>query len=231
MIRVSVVSIRANRVSTGAVAIDTETIQKVYNSYAVFYDLLFGLVTESGRVSAIKRLKLRPGQKVLEVGVGTGLSFPAFPSSSQIKGIDLSEKMLQQAQKKIDTLNLSHITIEKMDASRMTFADDTFDAVFAAYVITTVPDPLGVLSEIKRVCKKGSTIVLVNHFKSDIRGLSFFETAISPFCSKHLGFKTDFSISLILNDSELRLIDKKRLSPISFWEVAEFQNMKSAGSA
>ncbi len=205
---------------------DTETVQKVYNNYAVFYDILFGIITDPGRASAIKRLQLRPDDKVLEVGVGTGLSFPFFPSYCHITGIDLSEEMLRRAHKRIETLKLSHIAVERMDASRMAFADDSFDAVFAAYLITAVPDPWGVLSEIKRVCKKGGLIVLVNHFKSNNRLISSVETTISPFCSKHLGFRTDLCISLILNDRELKLIDRRRLSPISLWEIAEFRNMK-----
>ncbi len=205
---------------------DTETVQKVYNNYAVFYDLLFGLISEPGRASAIKRLQLRPGDKVLEVGVGTGLSFPFFPSSCHITGIDLSKEMLRRAYKRIETLKLSHIAVERMDASKMAFADDSFDAVFAAYLITAVPDPWGVLSEIKRVCKKGGLIVLVNQFKSNNRFNSSVETNISSFCSKHLGFRTDLCLSRILNDRELKLIDRKRISPVSLWEIAEFQNMK-----
>lgn len=205
---------------------DTETVQKVYNNYAIFYDLVFKKIFEPGRAAAIRDLQLRPGDKVLEVGVGTGLSFPFFPPYCNVIGIDLSEEMLRRAYKKIKVQRLSHIVIERMDAAKMAFADDTFDAVFAAYLITAVPDPWGVLSEIKRVCKKGGSIVMVNHFKSDNRLISSIEATISPFCSKHLGFRTDLGISLLLNDRELKLIDRRRTSPISLWEIAEFRNMK-----
>lgn len=205
---------------------DTESIQRVYNNYAVFYDLVFGMISEPGRTSAVKRLQLSPGDNVLEVGVGTGLSLPFFPSHCNIRGIDLSEEMLRRAQKRIETRRLSHIAVERMDASKMAFADNSFDAVFAAYFITAVPDPWGVLSEIKRVCKKGGLIVLVNHFKSNNKIISSVETTISSFCSKHLGFRTDLCLSLILNDRELELIDRQRISPISLWEIAEFRNMK-----
>lgn len=205
---------------------DSETIQKVYNNYAVFYDMVFGKILESGRASAIRSLMLRPGDKVLEVGVGTGLSLPFFPHFCHVIGIDLSEKMLKRAVKKIKSLRLSNILIKRMDASRMAFADDTFDVVFAAHLITAVPDPWSVLFEIKRVCKKGGLIVLVNHFRSNNKLISSIETTISPFCSKHLGFRTDICISLLLNDRELELIDRRRTLPISLWEIAEFQNMK-----
>jgi len=206
--------------------VDAESIQKVYNNYAVFYDIVFGKISEPGRASAIKRLQLRPGDHVLEVGVGTGLSLPFYPPYCQVTGIDLSQEMLRRARKRIETKGFSNIVVERMDASRMAFADDSFDAVFAAYLITAVPDPWGVLSEIKRVCKKGGLIIFVNHFKSSNRLISSMETTISSFCSKHLGFRTDLCLSGILNDRELSLINRERISPVSLWEIAEFQNMK-----
>lgn len=205
---------------------DTESIQKVYNNYAIFYDIIFGVISEPGRASAIKRLQLKPGDKVLEVGVGTGLSLQFFPSNCHVTGIDLSEKMLKRAQKRVVNHKLSHVVVERMDASKMAYADNSFDTVFAAYFITAVPDPWGVLSEIKRVCKKGGLIVLVNHFKSNNRLISSVENTISSFCSKHLGFRTDLCISLILNDRELKLVDRQRISPVSIWEIAEFRNIK-----
>jgi len=208
------------------VAVDYERVQKVYNTYAGFYDILFGIISEPGRSTAISRLPLRPGDRILEVGVGTGLSLPLFPSHCRVNGIDLSEKMLKRARKKIELHRLSHVNIERMDASKMAFADNSFDAVFAAYLITAVPEPWRVLSEIKRVCKRGGKIVLVNHFKSNNKVISSIETSISPFCKKHLGFRTDLCISMLLNDRDLKLIDRKRLSPLSLWEIAEFQNLK-----
>jgi len=206
--------------------VDYERVQKVYNTYAGFYDILFGIISEPGRSTAISRLPLRPGDRILEVGVGTGLSLPLFPSHCRVNGIDLSEKMLKRARKKIELHRLSHVNIERMDASKMAFADNSFDAVFAAYLITAVPEPWRVLSEIKRVCKRGGKIVLVNHFKSNNKVISSIETSISPFCKKHLGFRTDLCISMLLNDRDLKLIDRKRLSPLSLWEIAEFQNLK-----
>lgn len=205
---------------------DTDTVQKVYNNYAVIYDVVFGKISGTGRANAVRRLRLRPGNRVLEVGVGTGLSFSFFPSYCLVNGIDLSEEMLRRARKRIKARGLSNITVERMDASRMAFPDDTFDAVFAAYLITAVPEPWNVLSEIKRTCKKGGLIVLVNHFKSSNKIISSIETSISPFCSKHLGFRTDLSISALLNDRELKLTGRRRISPISLWEIVEFRNMK-----
>ncbi|MBI5194439.1 MAG: methyltransferase domain-containing protein [Nitrospirae bacterium] len=206
----------------------SEEVQKVYNNYASIYDVLFGIISEEGRMSAIKQLQLNPGDKVLEVGVGTGLSLPLYPTHCHVTGIDLSENMLTRAKKRIHRKGLSHITIERMDATSMTFSENSFDSVYAAYLISVVPDPYGVLSEIKRVCRKGGTIVVVNHFKSSNKLISSIETSISPFCSKHLGFRTDLCISFMLNDPDMKLLERRRLSPISLWEIAVFRNLKGS---
>ena len=205
---------------------DSDRIQKVYDNYAVFYDAIFGKLSDVVRIAALDCLILKPGDKVLEVGVGTGLSLPRFPSFCSVHGIDMSEEMIRRAHKRIDKHGLSNVVIERMDACKMDFPDDTFDAVFAAFMISVVPDPIRVLSEIKRVCKRGGVITMVNHFKSNNKVISSIETAISPFCSKHLGFRTDLPISLLLNDRGLKLVARKRSSPISVWEIVEFRNLK-----
>jgi len=214
----------------GGHTLDNDRIQKVYDNYAVFYDAIFGKLSDVGRMAALDRLFLKPGDKVLEVGVGTGLSLPRFPSFCRVHGIDMSEEMIRRAHKRVDRHGLSNVVIERMDACKMAFSDDTFDAVFAAFLISVVPDPIMLLSEIKRVCKKGGRITMVNHFKSNNKVISSIETAISPFCSKHLGFRTDLPLSFLLNDRELRLVARKRTSPVSVWEVVEFCNLKERGN-
>ncbi len=209
---------------------DNDRIQKVYDNYAVFYDAIFGKLSDVVRIAAMDRLTLKPGDRVLEVGVGTGLSLPRFPSFCRVHGIDMSEEMIRRAHKRIDKHGLSNVVIERMDACKMDFPDDSFDAVFAAFLVSVVPDPGRLLSEIKRVCKKGGLITMVNHFKSNNKVLSSIEKAISPFCSKHLGFRTDLPLSFLLNDKELKLVARKRPSPVSIWEVVEFCNMKKRGN-
>ncbi|MCC7202245.1 MAG: class I SAM-dependent methyltransferase [Nitrospirae bacterium] len=210
--------------------LDNDRIQKVYDNYAVFYDAIFGKLSDISRIAALERLSLKPGDRVLEVGVGTGLSLPRFPSFCRVHGIDMSEEMIRRAYKRVDKHGLSNVVIERMDACKMDFSDDSFDAVFAAFLISVVPDPGMVLSEIKRVCKRGGLITMVNHFKSNNKVISSIETAISPFCSKHLGFRTDLPLSFLLSDSELKLVAKKRPSPFSVWEVVEFCNLKKRGN-
>ncbi|HZX48910.1 MAG TPA: methyltransferase domain-containing protein [Nitrospirota bacterium] len=209
---------------------DSDKLQKVYDNYAVFYDVIFGKLSDVGRMAALDRLILKPGDKVLEVGVGTGLSLPRFPSFCRVHGIDMSEEMIRRAHERIDKHGLSNVVIERMDACKMDFPDNSFDAVFAAYLVSVVPDPGKLLSEIKRVCKKGGLITMVNHFRSNNKVISSIETAISPFCSKHLGFRTDLPLTFLLNDSELKLVARKRTSPVSVWEVVEFCNLKERGN-
>ena len=214
----------------GGWSLDSDKLQKVYDNYAVFYDVIFGKLSDVGRMAALDRLILKPGDKVLEVGVGTGLSLPRFPSFCRVHGIDMSEEMIRRAHERIDKHGLSNVVIERMDACKMDFPDNSFDAVFAAYLVSVVPDPGKLLSEIKRVCKKGGLITMVNHFRSNNKVISSIETAISPFCSKHLGFRTDLPLTFLLNDSELKLVARKRTSPVSVWEVVEFCNLKERGN-
>jgi len=214
----------------GVSVLDSDKIQKVYDNYAVFYDAIFGKMSNLGRSAALDSLSLKPGDRVLEVGVGTGLSLPRFPSYCRVHGIDMSEEMIRRAYKRIDKHGLSNVVIERMDACKMDFSDDSFDAVFAAFLISVVPDPGRLLSEIKRVCKKGGLITMVNHFKSNNKVISSIEKAISPFCSKHLGFRTDLPLSSLLNDSDLKLVARKRTSSVSLWEVVEFCNLKKKGN-
>src|ERR1051326_4498894 len=130
-------------------------IESVYDSYAWVYDVLFGKVFESGRERAPILLKLFSGAKLLEVGVGTGLSLPYCPRRIEFTGIDLSQKMLDRAHKRVQTLGLRNVELMKMDATHLEFPDNSFDRVLAAYFISTVPNPVGVIQEMKRVCRPG----------------------------------------------------------------------------
>ena len=132
-----------------------EYVEKVYNRYSSVYDLIFGKVFNSGRERAPQLLDLYPGTRLLEVGVGTGLAIPLLPRNINITGIDLSQKMLNQARKRMDDLEIQNVQLLKMDATKLMFPDNSFDRVLAAYFISTVPDPVGVISEMKRVCAPG----------------------------------------------------------------------------
>ena len=142
-----------------------QNIYEVYQSYAKFYNVYFGKILNPGRVKAIQVANLQPGEKVLEVGVGTGLSLPHYPKHVEVCGIDLSDKMMKKAQKLVDSEGLSNIkSLQIMNAEKMTFADNSFDVVMAMHIVTVVTNPGQFAKEMKRVCKPGGRIVILNYF-------------------------------------------------------------------
>jgi phosphatidylethanolamine/phosphatidyl-N-methylethanolamine N-methyltransferase len=145
---------------------DPNKIERVYTSYAGFYDKVFGKVFHEGRESAIRNLNVQPDERILEVGVGTGLALPMYPRHCRIVGIDLSEGMLARAKEKAEAHRLDHVELHRMDAGAMEFSDDSFDTVVAAYVVTAVPDYRKVVNEMIRVCRPGGRIIMLNHFSN-----------------------------------------------------------------
>lgn len=202
-------------------------VEKVYNFYSHVYDLIYGKVFQSGRQMAPALLELFPGAKLLEVGLGTGLSLPLLPTNIEITGIDLSQKMLDQARKRIQRLGFNHVKLLKMDATKLDFPDNSFDRVLAAYFISTVPDPVRVVLEMKRVCRPGGYLVFLNHFHSEAPVPRFLEKAISPLCYR-IGFKTDLDLRKLMRDTRLEV---ERLEPIDFqghWKAVRCVNKKPA---
>ena len=129
---------------------------------------------------AVRDLMLRPGDEVLEVGIGTGLTATLYPPECRIMGIDLSEPMLREAARHVESRGRTNVRLWRMDATTLAFPDESFDVVYAAYVISVVPDPVAALKEMRRVCRVGGQIVLLNHFLSTHPVLSALERWISP---------------------------------------------------
>ncbi len=206
--------------------LNNKTIERLYHTYSGIYDIVWGKLFESSRAEAIRHLDIRPGHRILEVGVGSGLTLPFYPRHCDVMGIDISSKMLAKARRRIQGLDFGNMTLKRMDASHLDFEDDTFDAVFAAYVITVVPDPEKVISEIRRVCKRNGRIVFLNHFESDNPVLSMIERAISPFCAKRMAFRTDFPLSKLLEVEGLDMVRKRHMPPLNLWKIVEMVNVK-----
>ena len=210
---------------------DNNSIEKAYQRYSNIYDLTFGKIFQGGRVFAVDLLDIQPGEKVLEVGVGTGLTLPFFPAHCEITGIDLSAHMLEKARGNIASHRMDNVEIMKMDATRMDFPDDHFDSVIAAYVVSVVPDPVTVLREMMRVCKKGGKIVFINHFKCDNRLIAALEGLISPL-SRHLGFKTDLELAPLLEQlPDFRVERIEGVNLFNYWKVVEGVNEKTDAKA
>jgi len=198
--------------------VTVEYVEKVYNRYSSFYDVVFGKIFHSGREMAPVLLDLFPGARLLEVGVGTGLSLPLLPRNIGITAIDLSQKMLDRAKKRAASLALRNIELIKMDATRLDFPDQTFDRVLAAYFVSTVPDPVKVVLEMKRVCKPGGLLVFMNHFQSDNKLMNPFEKAVSPVFYR-VGFRTDLNLNDLMRDCGLEVETCEKVGFLGNWKA------------
>jgi phosphatidylethanolamine/phosphatidyl-N-methylethanolamine N-methyltransferase len=161
----------------------------LYGELAKVYDLIFARVFYPRIARTIRQLKIPPGSRVLEIGVGTGLSLSAYPRHSRVLGLDRSPEMLKHARRKVDRLRMRHIHLIEGDALHLPFAPATFDYVMAFHVITVVPDHERLLAEARRVLRPGGTLVVINHFRSKSSWLSRFEKNLEPL-SKRWGWTT-----------------------------------------
>ena len=183
--------------------VESDFVEQVYQKLASVYDFTFGPTLHPGRLQAIERMGIKPGDRVLEVGVGTGINAALYPRECLVTGIDFSSPMLEKARHRVARKGVRNVRLLEMDASALKFADDTFDIVYAPYVISVVPDPVAVAREMYRVCRPGGRIVILNHFRSANTLGAFLERIISPF-TVHIGFKSDLDLPGFLAQADLQ---------------------------
>ena len=206
-------------------ALEKRQVKRAYALYSPIYDFLFDRIFHPGRVAALKLLDIRPDERILEVGIGTGLNLPLYPPHCRLTGIDLSDKMLEKAQAKIEELGLDNVTLKVMDASALDFADNEFDRALATYVISAVPDPLGVLREMRRVVKPGGVIVILNHFRSQSRVVGALEDLVSPLCTR-LGWKSNLALGPLLKEVGLTPDLTAKVNLFNGWRILRCVNRK-----
>jgi phosphatidylethanolamine/phosphatidyl-N-methylethanolamine N-methyltransferase len=181
--------------------------ERLYSFYSPFYDFTFGKLLSPGRKKAMSLLQRNPGQRILEVGIGPGSTLGLYPHDTNIVGIDISDRMIAKAREKAVRLrNGREISLHVMDACKLDFPDASFDAVVSSYVITVVPDPLRACAEIRRVCKPGGQIIVVNHTRSDNGFKGKLEDVFSPLFVK-LGFVTDLDVIAVMRRAGIRIQD------------------------
>jgi phosphatidylethanolamine/phosphatidyl-N-methylethanolamine N-methyltransferase len=191
-------------------AVENDFVAGVYDKLASVYDLAFGLSLHPGRIQAIHHMGIKPGDRILEVGVGTGINLTLYPKGCSVTGIDLSASMLERARELVAKKGVADIRLLEMDAADMKLADNSFDIVYAPYLISVVPDPVRVANEMCRVCRAGGKIIFLNHFRSPNVLLSRIERLISPL-TVHIGFKADLDLPGFLAQAGL--------SPVSIQKV------------
>ena len=205
--------------------IDTETVTKAYDRWAPVYDLVFGAVFERGRQAAIAAAE-RVGGRILEVGVGTGISLPDYSSKNKICGVDISEQMLLKAKERVAELGLKHVEgLWVMDAEHLDFPDASFDVVVAQYVVTTVPNPEATLDEFARVLKPGGEIILVSRVGAEAGLRRAFEKWFQP-AARKLGWRSEFPFERysqwIARTKGIRLIERRAVPPFGHFNLIRF---------
>jgi phosphatidylethanolamine/phosphatidyl-N-methylethanolamine N-methyltransferase len=198
---------------------------KIYSDFAPLYDKIFGKLFYSRLVQVIEALDIPAGAKVLELGAGTGTSFPAYPRHCEVTGIDLAPDMLARARRKIEENGWRHLKVLQMSALDLDFPDSSFDFVTAFHVVTVVPDPIKMILEAKRVCKPGGRIIIVNHFTSDSPLLGFLTEALDPL-TRWLGWRTNLRLKPFIEAASLSVERVYKLSPASLYTVLLGSNHK-----
>jgi phosphatidylethanolamine/phosphatidyl-N-methylethanolamine N-methyltransferase len=214
--------------------LDAHTVTKAYARWAPVYDLVFGAVFERGRHAAIAAAE-RVGGRILEVGVGTGISLPQYSRDCKICGVDISEPMLRKAQERVDEFGLSNVEgLWVMDAERLNFPDASFDVIVAQYVITTVPNPEATLDEFARVLRPGGEIILVSRVGAEAGLRRSLEHWFQP-AARKLGWRTEFSFERYAQwasrTAGMTLVERRAMPPFGHFSLIRFVKEGGAGTA
>jgi phosphatidylethanolamine/phosphatidyl-N-methylethanolamine N-methyltransferase len=213
--------------------IDNSTVVKAYARWAPVYDLVFGKVFERGRKASIAAAE-RIGGRILDVGIGTGISLMDYARSNRVVGVDYSEAMLRKAHERVHEHKLDHVAaLAVMDAQRLGFADGYFDVVVAQYVITAVPDPERSLDEFARVVRPGGEIILVNHLGAEAGFRRLFERGFAPI-ARRLGWRPEFPWERLASWAEqhggVRLVERRPMPPLGHFSLIRFERLPAQAS-
>lgn len=199
-------------------AVENQFVESTYDKLAKGYDWFFGPTLHPGRLTAMERMGIQPGDRILEVGVGTGINLGLYPKDCEVTGIDFSAPMLEIARERVTRKGIRNARLLQMDAADLKFADNAFDIVYAPYVISVVPDPVKVAREMRRVCRPGGRVIILNHFLSPNPIMSRIERLISP-ATIHIGFKSDLDLPAFLAQAELEPVSIEKVNIPRWWSL------------
>lgn len=191
---------------------------RLYRELVPAYEAFWPMIAKRRIRSAIGNLGLHSGQRVLEVGVGTGMSLSAYPRDVDVVGVDLSTDMLMQAQRQIAEQQWSRISVMQMNAEQLDFDDSSFDVVTSFHVISVVSNPRRMMLEMLRVCKPGGRILIVNHFRSPNPWIARMVDSAGA-VTRHLGWRTDLDLQEIVSEMPLRVERRYKTSPTSLFTI------------
>jgi phosphatidylethanolamine/phosphatidyl-N-methylethanolamine N-methyltransferase len=212
--------------------LDKDAVARAYARWAPVYDVVFGAVFDRGRKASIAAAERIGGGRILEVGVGTGLSLPDYAKTNRLIGVDLSAPMLRKAKERVTAQHLTNVEgLAVMDAQRLAFHDDIFDLIVAQYVITAVPDPEATLDEFVRVLKPGGEIILVNHLGAESGPRAIAEQCFAP-VARRLGWRPEFRFDRLTRwataHGGVRLVERRPMPPLGHFSLIRYA--KAAGS-
>ena len=204
--------------------LDADAVRLAYARMAGKYDTWFGLISRSARTQAVAAVNAAPGEKVLEVGVGTGLALPMYSAAKRVTGIDLSAEMLEVARRRAADCRLRNIDgLLEMDAQATSFPDGKFDVAVAMFVASVVPDPRALVAELRRIVRPGGTILFVNHFAVERGPVWWVERAIAPAASR-LGWHSDFRLAHLLDAPERAGAKVRMMQPLGLFRLVQITN-------
>jgi phosphatidylethanolamine/phosphatidyl-N-methylethanolamine N-methyltransferase len=200
-----------------------KTTRNIYNVWAYFYDMFWPSIVHRRTTRAISRMAIRPDERVLDVGVGTGLALQSYPTHARVVGIDLSEGMLRRARRRVEESRMDHVKLSLGNALELPFPDNTFDHVLLSHVVTVVSDPVKLIEETRRVTRPGGQIVIINHFRSTNRLVGKIEQWLCPLC-QHLGWRSDLCLQELVEETGLEVDFRYKLDNVDLFQTVFITN-------